>query len=265
MDIWILEKSRQVVFLVVHDHVHNRLLPSFTYVDCWLSSSKTWQLCRAPCFFSTAISGKRNTFGWESILSSLISRNAVMGNWIESISSWLCIFAGTSRTYTILLVVHENLLQGNNSAISLTSSLVNLSSWKYHVNYAPTNMYNKIWLTQMYPHPAFPKTRNRLFSNILGNVVGRPHSVPGTAFAMTETILRPFSRLGLFWTNLWMDENFERESRNRPERSWFSPSTRTLRMLAEMSCNQYGGHSAKWTTGKPLLKESPDKELLQFE
>lgn len=82
-------------------------------------------LCLVGC--SMAISSSFRMFLCDKSLRSLISRRAVMGNLMRSETVSWSRSGVVARTYAILLVMHDDLLQSDESARLARSGSVNLT------------------------------------------------------------------------------------------------------------------------------------------
>lgn len=102
------------------NHVHSGFFPPVAY---YAVRNPEWRnSVELPLLLSIAISSSRKMLGWLSILRSLISRSAVIGNYRLSVTN-MGILRG-EVVYPILFIVHQNLLQRYNCTGLFWPSLV---------------------------------------------------------------------------------------------------------------------------------------------
>lgn len=128
MDGWVIEKTGEIVIHVGRSHVDDGLFALVGYK--MVSKNKVsgvngGVLCLVGC--SIAMSSSFRIFLCDRSLSSLISRRAVMGNLMRSETLSWSRGGVVARTYAILLMMHDDLLQSDESARLARSGSVNLT------------------------------------------------------------------------------------------------------------------------------------------
>lgn len=159
---------------------------------------------------STAISSNSSTFLCDSSFSSLISRSAVMGNW-QVISSGAGQGDRLAQTNPVFLIMHNNLLQGKDLATLLRPRSIDLAGQRSCCQSAAVAWVGRSSLTRMYPRPACPGARSRVFA-----------SSPGTRTWVADVAARRNAGrvAAVHLHRSWPSRSIRDEARMRPECRW---------------------------------------------